>query len=52
MVKGKFFVVSAAIIAVFPVKCVNFVVDLPKRASWANARDRAAPNDLFQHKNR
>lgn len=37
MVKGKFFDVGAAIIAVFPVKCVNFVVDLPK---WPVARAR------------
>lgn len=49
MVKGKFFVVSTAIIAVFPVKCVNFVVDLPKRAVVC-ARDREHQMTCFDIK--
>lgn len=50
VVKGKFFVVSVAIIAVFPVKCVNFVVDLPKPGTVARARDREHKMTCFDIK--
>lgn len=39
--KVSFSVVSTAITAVFPVKCVNFVVDLAKRVDFMRTHARS-----------